>query len=188
MDETKFWRHSQFLPNFSESILFCINFVVFSTSFDCGRINNGVAQDSIMCSHIIRLYDRCLIHGPSRLQHSLYVCNLRRFSCSFISTIIIHRMTWRGGRRWRWTSSSLVWVFGPLWSFASRMRSQRGRSRRRRRRRRSMSSPLLWFVFCFRLISPTLSSLRCMHDSGLLSITRQIDYNTWIRHLTKVWL
>ena len=42
--------HSQSLTKFSESILFCINFVVFSTSFDCRRTNNGVACISIKCS------------------------------------------------------------------------------------------------------------------------------------------
>ena len=47
-----------------------------------------------------------------------------------------------------------------------------------------MSSPLLRFVFCFRLISPTSPSLRCMLINGLPSITMKNDDNTWIRHLT----
>ena len=80
-----------------------------------------------------------LCHGPSRLGCCRNFCNLRRLSSSFISTItiIIHRMNRIGWRRkWRWTlSSSLVWVFGSLWSFASPMRSWRGQSRRGGRRR-----------------------------------------------------
>ena len=115
---------------------------------------------------------------------------VRRFSCSFISNIIIHRMTWRGRRRRRCRTSysSLVWVFRPLWSFASPMRSQKGWSWKGGRRRPSVSSPLLRFVFCFRLISPISCRLRCMPVSGLPSIIRWIDYDTWIWHLTKVWL
>ena len=49
-DVTRFWGHSQSLLHLSVSNLICINLAVFSTNYDWGSTNNGVACDSIKYS------------------------------------------------------------------------------------------------------------------------------------------